>query len=112
MQRGLPLSPGVAVARAYRLDHRPTPSEPQEVDDAALAGEVARFDAACAAAAQLLDDTIARVAGQLGEDETAILRAHRRLLRDPGLLDKVRAVIRDQRLPAGAALQQVFDEYA
>jgi phosphoenolpyruvate-protein phosphotransferase len=112
MQRGLPLSPGVAVARAYCLDQRPAPREPQQLDDADVPAELGRFDTACAAAAQLLDDTIARVAGQLGEDEAAILRAHRRLLRDPGLLDKVRAVIRERRLPAGAALQRVFDEYA
>jgi phosphoenolpyruvate-protein phosphotransferase len=112
MQRGLPLSPGVAVARAYRLDQRPTPRESQPLDAAALPAEVGRFEAARAAAAGELDDTIARVAGQLGEDEAAILRAHRRLLLDPGLLDKVRAVIRDRRVPARDALRRVFDEYA
>jgi phosphotransferase system enzyme I (PtsI) len=112
MQRGLPLSPGVAVARAYRLDQRPVPGEPQQLDVADLPAEVGRFDAAVAAAAQYLDDTIARVAEQLGEDDTAILRAHRRLLRDPALLDKVRSIVRDRRLPAVASLQQVFDEYA
>jgi phosphoenolpyruvate-protein phosphotransferase len=112
VQRGLPLSPGVAVARAYRLDQRPAPDEPPTLDPADVPAEVARFEAACAGAAAYLDDTIARVAGQLGEDEAAILRAHRRLLLDPALLDKVRAVIRGRRVPATAALQQVFDEYA
>ena len=112
MQRGLPLSPGVAVARAYRLDQRPAPRESQTLDAAALPAEVGRFEAACAAAARELDTTIARVAGQLGEDEAAILRAHRRLLVDPALLDKVRAAIRDRRVPAREALRRVLDEYA
>ncbi|HJT76535.1 MAG TPA: phosphoenolpyruvate--protein phosphotransferase [Gemmataceae bacterium] len=112
MQRGLPLSPGVAVARAYRLDRRPAPGGNQHLNDDAVPAEVARFDAACAAAVRYLDDSIARVTGQLGEDEAEILRAHRRLLLDPGLLDKVRSVIRDRRLSAPAALHQVLDEYA
>jgi phosphoenolpyruvate-protein phosphotransferase (PTS system enzyme I) len=112
MQRGLPLSPGVAVARAYRLDQHPAPRESQPLDAAALPAEVGRFEAAAAAAARELDDTIARVAGQLGEDEAAILRAHRRLVVDPALLDKVRAVIRDRRVPARDALRLVLDEYA
>jgi phosphoenolpyruvate-protein phosphotransferase len=112
MQRGQPLSPGVAVARAYRLDQRPAPRESPTLDAAAVPAELARFDAACAAAARELDATIARVAGQLGEDEAAILRAHRRLLLDPALLDKVRAAIRDRRAPARAALRHVLDEYA
>jgi phosphoenolpyruvate-protein phosphotransferase len=73
---------------------------------------VGRFEAACADAARELDDTIARVAGQLGEDEAAILRAHRRLTVDPALLDKVRAAIRDRRASARDALRGVLDEYA
>jgi phosphoenolpyruvate-protein phosphotransferase len=101
----------VAVARAYRLDRRPVPGETQHVEDAAVPAELARFDAACAAAARNLDDAIARVTGQLGEDEAAIPRAHRRLLLDPALRDKVHSAIRDHRLTAPAALQRVLDEY-
>jgi phosphoenolpyruvate-protein phosphotransferase len=112
MQRGLPLSPGVAVARAYCLGQRPAPGESQPLEDDALPAEVGRFETASAAAVRDLDETIARVAGQLGEDNTAILRAHRRLLLDPTLLNKVRAVIRDGRLSAPDALHRVLDEYA
>jgi phosphotransferase system enzyme I (PtsI) len=110
--RGLPLSPGVAVARAYRLDLRPVTGETPILDAAEVPAELARFETACAGAVQYLDDTIAHVSGLLGEEETAILRSHRRLLLDPALLDKVRSVIRDRRTTAEAALQQVFDEYA
>jgi phosphoenolpyruvate-protein phosphotransferase len=102
----------VAVARAYCLAQRPAPGESQPLEDDALPAEVGRFEAACAAAVRDLDDTIARVAGQLGEDNTAILRAHRRLLQDPTLLNKVRGVIRDGHLGASDALHRVFDEYA
>jgi phosphoenolpyruvate-protein phosphotransferase len=102
----------VAVARAYRLDRRAAPRENPLLDEEALPAEVSRLEAAVAAAARGLDETIARVTSQLGDDEAAILRAHRRLLRDPTLLDKVRAAIRERRLSAEAALHQVLDEYA
>jgi phosphoenolpyruvate-protein phosphotransferase len=102
----------VAVARAFCLDQRAVPRENPLLDDEDLPAEVGRLEAAVTAAARGLDDTIARVINQLGEDEAAILRAHRRLLRDPTLLDKVRAAIRDHRLGAEAALHQVLEEYA
>ncbi len=95
MKKGVPVSPGVAVARAYCVDEVLARREPYHLDAAALSGEVSRFDDACAAAARELDAIIARVARQVGEDEAAIFRAHRLLLRDPALLAKVKSAILD-----------------
>jgi phosphotransferase system enzyme I (PtsI) len=85
--------------------------EPNHLDDAALSGEVGRFDAACAAAALELDAIVARVSGQVGEEEAAIFRGHRLLLRDPALLAKVKNTILKKHVDAGTALQDVLDEY-
>src|SRR5271170_4326806 len=93
MKKGVAVSPGVAVARAYCLDRVLAQREPQHLDAAALSGEVAQFDAACAAAAKELDAIVARVTQQIGEEEAAIFRAHRLLLRDPTLITKVKSVI-------------------
>ena len=55
MRKGVPVSPGVAVARACRVDEVLARRDPHYLDAAALSDEVRRFDQACAAAAQELD---------------------------------------------------------
>jgi phosphoenolpyruvate-protein phosphotransferase (PTS system enzyme I) len=111
MKKGVPVSPGVAVARAYLMDEILARREPHQVEDAAVTSEIDRFDAACERAAQELDSTIARVSAQVGEDEAAIFRAHRMLLRDPALLGKIKSIIRDRRVDARTALREALDEY-
>ncbi len=107
----MPVSPGVAVARVYCMDEVLARREPYKLDVAALSGEISRFDGACAAAAQELDDIIARVSKQVGEDQAAIFRAHRLLVRDPALLSKVKSVILDRHVDASMALHEALDEY-
>jgi phosphoenolpyruvate-protein phosphotransferase len=111
MRKGVPVSPGVAVARAYCLADVLSLREPHQIEPGAQSAETARFDNACSAAAQELDQTIARVANQVGEDQAAIFRAHRLLLRDPALLGKVRAAISNRRVDARTALREALDEY-
>jgi phosphoenolpyruvate-protein phosphotransferase len=111
MKKGVPVSPGVAVARAYCVDPALTPQETYHLDAAALSGEVSRFDRACAAVARELDATINRVWRQVGEEEAGIFRAHRQLLRDPSLHRKVKAVILERQVDAATALRSVLDDY-
>jgi phosphoenolpyruvate-protein phosphotransferase len=112
MKKGVPVSPGVVVAHAYCLDQAPPGHEPYHLDAAALSGEVHRFDRACAAVGRDLDDTIARVSRQVGPDEAAIFRAHRTLLRDPTLLNKVKNSIVEGRIDAASALRLTLEEYS
>jgi phosphotransferase system enzyme I (PtsI) len=111
MKKGVPVSPGIAVARAYCVDHGSARREPYHLESAAVAAEVQRFDEATAAAARDLDAIIAKVARQVGEDEAAIFCAHRLLLRDPSLGAKVKALIRDRQIDAASALELVLEEY-
>jgi phosphoenolpyruvate-protein phosphotransferase len=111
MKKGVPVSPGVAVARAYVVDEVLARREPNQLDAAALSGETARFDAACAAAVKELDAIVERVTRQVGEQEAAIFQAHRLLLRDPALIGKVKSAILNHHVDAHTALQQVLDEY-
>src|SRR5262245_10821051 len=112
MKKGVPVSPGVAVAHAHCVDEVITTHEPYTLDDTGLAGEVGRFERACAAVVRELDETIARVSRQIGEDEASIFRAHRQLLRDPGLLNSVKDRICEGRIDAATALQQTLEEKA
>jgi phosphoenolpyruvate-protein phosphotransferase (PTS system enzyme I) len=111
MKKGVPVSPGVAVAHAYCVDEVLARREPNQLDIAALSGEINRFDRACAAAAEELDAIVARVSRQVGEDEAAIFRAHRLLLRDPSLVGKVKSAILNRHVDAATALHDALDEY-
>ena len=111
MKKGVPVSPGVAVARAYCVDEVLARREPLKLDEAALSGEISRFDRACAAAAEELDAIVTRVSQQLGEEEAAIFRAHRLLLRDPAFLAKVKTTILNRHVDASTALHETLDEY-
>jgi phosphoenolpyruvate-protein phosphotransferase len=111
MRKGVPVSPGVAVARAYVFGEGLTRSEPDKLDDVAVTQELARFDQACAAATDELDAIITRVTQQLGEEEAAIFRSHRLLLRDPALIAKVKSAIRNRHVDARTALHDALDEY-
>jgi phosphoenolpyruvate-protein phosphotransferase len=111
MRKGVPVSPGVVVARAYCVDEVMARREPTRLDGVALSHEVSRFDEACAAAARELDAMIARVTQQLGEEEAAIFRSHRTLLRDPALVGKVKATILNRHVDARTALHEALDEY-
>jgi len=108
----VPVSPGVAVARAYCVDEVLARREAQQLDVGALSEEVRRFDAACARAAQELEAIVARVSKEVGEQEAAIFRAHRQLLRDPALIAKVRSAILNRHVDTRTALHELLDEYA
>jgi phosphotransferase system enzyme I (PtsI) len=112
MKKGVPVSPGIAVARAYCVDEVLAQREADHIEAASLADEVSRFDQACAAAARELDAIVARVSKEIGEKEAAIFQAHRLLLRDPALLNKVKTIIRNRRVDARTALHEVLDEYS
>jgi phosphoenolpyruvate-protein kinase (PTS system EI component) len=75
VKKGVPVSPGIAVARAYCIDEVLARRAPQYLDAAAVSEEVHRFEAAIAAASQQLDAIVARVSRQVGEEEAAIFRA-------------------------------------
>jgi phosphoenolpyruvate-protein phosphotransferase len=112
MKRGVPVSPGVAVARAYCLDQVLARREPHQLDAAALSGEISRFDAACAAAGQELDAIVQRVTHQLAKEDAGIFQVHRLLLRDPALIGRVKSAILNRHIDARTALQELLDEYS
>src|SRR5436309_7922749 len=111
MRKGVPVSPGIAVGRAYCVDVVLARREPQQLDAAALSDEVSRFDLALAEAARELDAIVERVSRQVGEEEAAIFRGHRLLLRDPALIAKVKSAILRRHVDARTALHEVLDEY-
>src|SRR5262245_35680982 len=111
MIRGVPISPGVAVARAFRMDPALARHSPNLLASAALSAEVSRFDQACDAVAAELDKTIDRVRKEVGEDSADIFRGHRAILRDPALVAKVKGYILNDQLDAVSSLNRALEEY-
>jgi phosphotransferase system enzyme I (PtsI) len=110
-KRGVPVSPGVVVARAFCVDDVLTRREPQHLDAAAVSAELQRFDKAVHAVEAQIDAIIDRVTEQLGNDEAAIFRGHRLLLRDPALVGKVKSSILKKKLDARTSLQDALESY-
>jgi phosphotransferase system enzyme I (PtsI) len=111
MRKGVPISPGIAVAPAYCVDEVLARREGYHLDGGALAEEINRFEQACTAAAHEVEEIISRLQRQVGEKEAAIFQAHRLLLRDPVLLNKVKGIILQRQVDARTALHEVLEEY-
>ena len=111
MKKGVPISPGIAVARAFRMDEALVRKStgPMKAED--IEAEIARFETACNTVAVELDKIIVRVGKEVGDAAAAIFRSHRVLLRDPTLAEKVKNAIRDQKVNAPTALNQALEEY-
>jgi phosphoenolpyruvate-protein phosphotransferase (PTS system enzyme I) len=112
MKKGVAISPGIVIARAFRPDEvrrlrEQSPAHPHNAESELLALEVA-----CEHVGQELDKIADRLAEELDDNAANIFRAHRLLLRDPGLLEKVRDRIRHSSQDAAHALIQTQDEYA
>ena len=111
MRLGRPLAPGVAVARAYCLDQGPMSGPARPLDPSETPNEIRRFEGACAAAAQELDARITRATARSDQQDADLLHAHRLLLADPVLAEKVRSAIGDRRMDAESALRHVLEGY-
>lgn len=111
MKQGVAISPGIAVARAYRIDEAMARRDPTLLDAAAVSAELTRFQNACDAAAAELDMVVERVGRQVGEEEADIFRSHRQLIHDPAILGKVKARIENEKVDASTALLRTFNEY-
>jgi len=111
MKKGIPISPGIAVARAFRLDLVLARHDPHLIDSAALSTEIVRFDNACKAVGLDLDEIIQRVQTEVSKEAAAIFRAHRTMLRDPNLVGKVQTIILRRQIDAASALGEALAEY-
>ncbi|WP_084659150.1 phosphoenolpyruvate--protein phosphotransferase [Thermogemmatispora onikobensis] len=106
--RGIAASPGIAIGPVYRYEPSLIKVEAEAGQDAAT--ELARLEAALAAARQEIR-LLAEEAGRaVGPKEAAIFSAHELFLQDPELLQQVQGRIR-QRQSAASAWQAGFQHY-
>ena len=112
MRRGIAVSPGVAVGKAYCIDEVFVNPVTKRLVDSEVNAELASYEKACDRTAADLRALKTKVLQQVGHDEAAIFGVHETILRDAAFRNKVRNWIVKDRMTAQAALHRLFNEYA
>ncbi|WP_163150097.1 phosphoenolpyruvate--protein phosphotransferase [Anoxybacillus sp. MB8] len=103
--QGIAASNGIAIAKAYRLEHPDLTVEKQTIENPAE--QVSRLQQALAKAKEELKVIQAHALKELGEDKAAIFSAHLLVLSDPELVQAVEQKIEQERVNAEFALHDV-----
>ena len=103
--QGIAASNGIAIAKAYRLEHPDLTVEKQTIENPAE--HIRRFQQALAKSKEELEAIQAHALKELGEDKAAIFSAHLLVLSDPELVQAVEQKIEQERVNAEFALHDV-----
>ncbi len=111
MRKGIAVSPGVTIGKAYCIhdiyvDPNLTHVKPSEVN-----AELARFEDARRRSIADLRTLQKKVEVQVGKEAAAIFAVHETILQDVALLNKVRAFIQTEHLSAPASLAKTMEYY-
>lgn len=112
IRKGVAVSPGVGLGRAFRLDRGLDGLATDTVRPTEAAAEIERLVLAVEKADRELEAIVAKVEMQVGKEEAAIFRAQRLIIKDVSLLKKAKARIAENGLSAAAALQSVLTDYS
>jgi len=83
-----------------------------EIDESAVEGEIARFEAAIEKAIEQQNDLYEKALVEAGEDSAGIFEAHAMMLEDEDLQDGVRDIITDDLKGAEYAVENAFNTMA
>ncbi|MFN3167642.1 MAG: phosphoenolpyruvate--protein phosphotransferase [Phycisphaeraceae bacterium] len=111
-RRGIPVSPGIAIAKAVVLDNDEHSVVKRHVPEAKLDDEHALVDAAIHDAIQELSDLHAQTASVLGDHLADIFAFHSGLLKDKAIVSRFHAVIDGERVTAAYAVFMVMQDLA
>ncbi len=108
--KGTGVSPGIAVGRALIVERDAAPVFRLALGPDEVERELARLSEAVAASRVQLQAIKERLSREAGLPHAYIFDAHLLMLEDPLLLDRARAVIRDDRVNAEWALRTVSEQ--
>jgi phosphoenolpyruvate-protein phosphotransferase (PTS system enzyme I) len=108
---GIGVSPGVAIGRAVLLMQNPLVLR-FPIAEAQVGDELARLREARERSRRQLHEIKARIARRAGADLGYLFEAQLLMLRDPMLLDRAEALVRDERVNAEWAIQRAFEDLA
>jgi len=108
---GIPVSPGIAIGEPVIHQTRPISALRVPVPEDQVEAEVERFRSAVEATVARIEANQERAREAMGEEFAAVFEAHRLIASDPSLLERVERSIREQRVNADWAFEQVIGEY-
>ncbi|MBI2825781.1 MAG: phosphoenolpyruvate--protein phosphotransferase [Planctomycetia bacterium] len=111
MRKGIAVSPGVVVGKAYCIHDIFVNPKTRRLAEDSIFAELRRYEIARERTAADLHALHQKVASQVGAEQAAVFHAHETILHDPAFTAKVRARIVDHHEAAPAALEHVLAEY-
>src|SRR5689334_21706064 len=111
--KGIPVAPGVAIARPFLLERSGNASPlRQNLSDAEVERDITTFRQAVEKTAEGIRKTRDRVEAKLGKGHGAILDAHLLILKDPLLVDETIATARSQKVNVAWAFYRTVRKFA
>ncbi|GIO90683.1 MULTISPECIES: phosphoenolpyruvate--protein phosphotransferase [Paenibacillus] len=107
--KGIAASAGIAIARAFILEHPDYSISQKQVTD--VDAELAKLDAALAQSQTELEAIKARTLQELGEKKAEIFESHLLILNDPELIDPVKEKIKSESVSAEFALNETATQF-
>ncbi len=107
--RGLGVSPGIAIGEPVVHETRPIATLRIPIASGEVEAEIERFQVAVSETVTRIRDHQERAVRQMGEEYAAIFEAHCLIASDPSLNGPVEQLIRDERVNAEWALDQVVE---
>ncbi len=109
--QGIPVSPGIAISKAFMLQVDVLQVDPVAIDDEMIEAEISRFRTALSKAKSELRSLQSKVAHRIGQDSARIFEVHQLLLEDSLLIDETILSIRDENRSADHAFAQTIKKY-
>ena len=107
---GVAVSAGITIGQAHLVSSARLEAAHYEIAEAAVTGEIFRFDAAIARARQELSAIESQIAGDAPAEFGAFINLHRMILADSSLSHAPRDLIRERRTNAEWALVQQMEK--
>ena len=111
MLKGIAVSPGVMVGKAYCIHEIFVNPETKLLEDEEITQQLASFEAARDQTAADLRALRMKVEKQVGQQEAAIFAVQESILQDHAFQEKIRLGVTEDRLTVQAALHRLMDEY-
>ncbi len=110
--RGIPVSAGVCRGKILVLDKSRKRIERREIAEPDLPAELNRLQQALVRTREQLQEVQRKVAANLGAEHATIFDAHLMVLEDPALIDEAVRVIRQDKVNAEFAFNELTERYA
>lgn len=111
MRRGIAISPGIAIGKAYCIEAIFVNPDHARLSEAEVPAELARLDVAIESVAADLRKLQSRVNYQLGKEAAAVFAVHESILRDPAMAGRLREGVCKERISSQEALRRLMEEY-